>query len=139
MGGGASVNGSTAASGTPGPARDQITLSGLLVHGHHGVFEHERRDGQPFVVDLVVGLDLHAASHSDDLSRTVDYGGLAQRVHDATASDPVDLIESLAQRIADIVLEDMLVQWVRVTVHKPEAPIPVTFHDVAVTIERSRT
>jgi len=114
-------------------------LTGLEVHAHHGVFEHERRDGQPFLIDLVVGVDVNAASRRDDLSRTVDYGGLAQRVHDAAASDPINLIESLAQRIADVVLEDMLVQWVRVTVHKPEAPIPVTFHDVAVTIERSRT
>ncbi len=120
-------------------AEDRITLTGLEVRGRHGVFERERRDGQLFVVDLVVGLDVHAASQGDDLSRTVDYGGLAQRVHDATASDPVDLIESLAQRIADVVLADLLVQWVRVTVHKPEAPIPVTFQDVAVTIERSRT
>lgn len=118
---------------------DRITLTGLRVRAHHGAFEHERREGQRFVVDLVVGVDMHAASHGDDLSRTVDYGGLAQRVHDATASDPVDLIESLAQRIADVVLDDVLVQWVRVTVHKPEAPIPVTFQDVAVTIERSRT
>ena len=118
---------------------DRITLTGLEVHAHHGVFEHERRDGQPFLIDLVVGVDVNAASRRDDLSRTVDYGGLAQRVHDAAASDPINLIESLAQRIADVVLEDMLVQWVRVTVHKPEAPIPVTFHDVAVTIERSRT
>ncbi|MBA2549727.1 MAG: dihydroneopterin aldolase [Nocardioidaceae bacterium] len=117
---------------------DRITLTGLQVRAHHGVFEHERREGQRFVVDLVVGVDVHAASRGDDLSRTVDYGGLAQRVHDATASDPVDLIESLAQRIADGVLDDVLVQWVRVTVHKPEAPIPVTFQDVAVTIERSQ-
>lgn len=118
---------------------DRITLTGLRVRAHHGVLAHERRDGQPFVVDLVVGLDVTAASQRDDLSRTVDYGGLAQRVHDAAASDPVNLIESLAQRIADVVLEDGLVQWVQVTVHKPEAPIPVTFEDVAVTIERSRT
>ncbi len=122
-----------------GSAGDRITLTGLQVRGHHGVFEHERREGQRFVVDLVIGVDVHAASDGDDLSRTVDYGALAQRVHDATASDPVDLIESLAQRIADVVLDDVLVQWVRVTVHKPEAPIPVAFQDVAVTIERSRT
>ena len=118
---------------------DRITLLGLEVHAHHGVLASERRDGQRFVVDLVVGLDLSAAAEGDDLSRTVDYGGLAQRVHDAVASDPLDLIEALAQRIADVVLDARPVYWVEVTVHKPEAPIPVTFTDVAVTIERSRT
>ncbi len=130
---------------------DRITLRGLEVFAHHGVFERERRDGQRFVVDLVVGLDLSAAAGADDVSRTVDYGGLAQRVHDAVASDPVDLLESLAQRIADVVLDTGHdaqhdaepdtgpVDWVEVTVHKPEAPISVTFADVAVTIERSRT
>lgn len=118
---------------------DRITLRGLEVHAHHGVFEHERRDGQRFVVDLVVGTDLTAAAREDDLSNSVDYGGLASRVHDAAASEPLNLIESLAQRIADVVLDAGPVDWVEVTVHKPEAPIPVTFADVAVTIERSRT
>ena len=118
---------------------DRIVLRGLEVHAHHGVFEHERRDGQRFVIDLVLGMDLAAAAGGDDLSRTVDYGGLAQRVHDAVASEPLNLIEALAQRIADVVLDSGPVDWVEVTVHKPEAPIPVTFTDVAVTIERSRT
>jgi dihydroneopterin aldolase len=118
---------------------DRITLRGLEVHAYHGVFPAERRDGQRFVIDLVVGLPLGAAAGGDDLSRTVDYGGLAQRVHDAVASDPLNLIEALAQRIADVVLDEGSVDWVEVTVHKPEAPIPVTFTDVAVTIERSRT
>jgi len=118
---------------------DRITLRGLEVHAHHGVFEHERREGQRFVVDLVVGVDVTAAAAGDDLSRSVDYGGLAQRVHDAVASEPLNLIEALAQRIADVVLDVGTVDWVEVTVHKPEAPIPVAFSDVAVTIERSRT
>jgi dihydroneopterin aldolase len=118
---------------------DRLVLRGLEAWGHHGVFQHERRDGQRFVVDLVVGTDLAAAAGSDDLSRTVDYGLLAQRVHDAVASEPLNLIEGLAQRIADVVLDTGPVDWVEVTVHKPEAPMPVTFTDVAVTIERSRS
>ena len=118
---------------------DRLVLRGLEVQAHHGVFQHERRDGQLFVVDLVVGVDLAAAADSDDLSRTVDYGLLAQRVHDAVASEPLNLIEGLAQRIADVVLDTGPVDWVEVTVHKPEAPMPVTFTDVAVTIERSRS
>jgi 7,8-dihydroneopterin aldolase/epimerase/oxygenase len=125
---------------TPTPDRlDTITISGIEALGHHGVLPHERADGQRFVVDLVLGLDTRPAAWSDDLSRTVDYGSLTQRVHDAVASDPVDLIETLAERVADLVLDVEPVRWVRVTVHKPEAPIPVAFADVAVTIERSRT
>ena len=120
-------------------ALDRITIRGIEAYGHHGVLPEERRDGQRFVVDIDLELDTRAAAQSDDLSRTVDYGSLTVRVHDAVASEPVDLIETLAQRVADLVLDAEPVRWVRVTVHKPEAPIPVTFADVAVTIERSRT
>lgn len=120
-------------------ALDLITVTGLEAWGYHGVLDHERRDGQRFVVDLTLGLDLAPAAQTDDLGRTVDYGTLSAGVHDAIASDPVDLIETLAQRIADLCLREEPVQWVRVTVHKPQAPIPVAFSDVAVTIERSRT
>lgn len=124
---------------TAPPGLDCITITGLEVHGHHGVLEHERALGQPFVVDLALGLDLEPAATSGDLSHTVDYGTLSQGVHDAVASDPVDLIETLAQRIAQVCLGYEAVQWVRVTVHKPHAPIAVAFSDVAVMIERSRT
>lgn len=117
---------------------DCIRITGITAHAHHGVLAHERREGQSFVVDLELVLDLSPAGVSDDLSRTVDYGQLAQRVHDAVASDPVDLIETLAQRIADLCLGEPPVHRVTVTVHKPQAPVPVTVTDVAVTIERSR-
>ncbi|MGH3423547.1 MAG: dihydroneopterin aldolase [Nocardioidaceae bacterium] len=122
-----------------GAGPDRITITGIEAHGHHGVLEHERRFGQPFVVDVVLGLDLGPAASSGDLSRTVDYGTLSRGVHDAVASDPVDLIETLAQRIVEVCFGYEAVQWVRVTVHKPHAPIAVAFTDVAVTIERSRT
>lgn len=117
---------------------DLISLRGLQVYGHHGVLAHERRDGQLFCVDLDLAVDLRAAAEGDDLSRTVDYGALATRVRDAVARDPVGLIETLADRLARLVLADPSVSWVRVTVHKPHAPVPVPVHDVAVTIERSR-
>ena len=117
---------------------DRIAISGIEAFGHHGVLPDERRDGQPFVVDLVLSLDLGPAGNNDDLSRTVDYGQLAQRVHDAVASDPVDLIETLADRIAHLCLAEPPVRRARVTVHKPQAPVPVPVTDVAVTIERSR-
>jgi 7,8-dihydroneopterin aldolase/epimerase/oxygenase len=118
---------------------DRITITGIEAYGYHGVLPHERADGQRFVVDLELGLDTRPAAWSDDLSRTVDYGNLTQRVHDAVTSDPVELIETLAERVADLLLDAEPVRWVRVTVHKPQAPIPVAFADVAVTIERSRT
>ncbi|MGI8614525.1 MAG: dihydroneopterin aldolase [Nocardioidaceae bacterium] len=118
---------------------DRIVLTGLEVHAHHGVLADERRAGQRFVVDLVLGLDTRAAGRHDDLSRTVDYADVARRVCSAVEADPVNLLESLASRVADLVLADALVDWVQVTVHKPEAPLPVQFADVAVTIERSRT
>lgn len=119
-------------------ATDRISLTGLTVRGHHGVFEHERRDGQDFVVDLVLHVDTAAAARSDVLADTVDYGALAVDVADAVRGRPVDLIETLADRIARICLSREGVAEVEVTVHKPQAPITETFRDVAVTIRRSR-
>jgi dihydroneopterin aldolase len=116
---------------------DRIDLRGITARGHHGVLAAERAEGQPFVVDVSLGLDLGPAARDDDLTRTVDYGVLAQQVHDAVAHDPVDLIETVALRVVDLCLAADSVRWASVTVHKPEAPIAVTFHDVAVTIERS--
>ncbi|MCK5891998.1 MAG: dihydroneopterin aldolase [Aeromicrobium sp.] len=117
---------------------DRIELTGLRGFGHHGVFDHERRDGQEFVVDAVLGLDLTAAGRTDDLAETVHYGELADGIHAILVGPPVDLIESLALRMVDLCLTDARVQWASVTVHKPNAPITPTFTDVAVTIERSR-
>ena len=117
---------------------DRIEISGLEAFGHHGVLDEERRDGQRFLVDVVLELDTAPAAATDDLSRTVDYAHVAQRLHDVVAGDPVDLLETLAQRLADVCLESQPVARVRVTVHKPEAPLAVAFSDVAVTIERSR-
>jgi dihydroneopterin aldolase len=116
---------------------DRIDLQGVAAFGHHGLFEHERRDGQMFIADVSVGLDLGPAAREHDLTLSVDYGALARAIHDAITTDPVDLIETLALRMVDLALADSSVQWVSVTVHKPEAPIAVTFSDVAVTIERS--
>ena len=115
---------------------DELALTGLECWGHHGVFEHERREGQRFVIDLVLGIDTVSAAASDDLSQTVDYGSLALAVKAAVENDPVDLIETLAHRIAEVCLLDSRVEWVRVTVHKPDAPIDATFADVALTIIR---
>ncbi|WP_020579449.1 dihydroneopterin aldolase [Actinopolymorpha alba] len=118
---------------------DQITLRGLRVFGHHGVHPEERANGQPFVIDVVLGVDTRPAARTDDLTQTVDYSLLATRVADAVSKDPVDLIETVAQRVADVCLEQPSVADVEVTIHKPEAPVGVQLDDVAVTIHRSRT
>lgn len=115
---------------------DELAILGVECFGHHGVFDFERRQGQVFLIDLVLGLDTSPAAASDDLSDTVDYGSLVAQVKAAVERDPVDLIETLAQRIADVCLLDDRVEWVRVTVHKPDAPIDATFRDVALTITR---
>ncbi len=117
---------------------DRIELRGLTVRGHHGVYEHERRDGQDFVVDITVWVDLAAAAASDDLSDTLDYGVLAQRAADIVAGPPRNLIETVAGAIADDVMADDRVHAVEIVVHKPSAPIPLQFNDVAVVARRSR-
>lgn len=116
---------------------DSITLTGLAVRAHHGVFDFEREQGQTFVVDVTVWLDLAPAARGDELAATVHYGELAEAVHAAVASDPVDLIETVAERVAAVALSFAGVERARVTVHKPDAPIPVPFGDVAVTVERT--
>ena len=113
-------------------------MRGLTVRGHHGVLDFERRDGQDFVIDLVLAMDTSSAARSDDLQDTVDYGTLVDEVRSAVENDPVDLIETLAQRIADVCLSRAQVEIAEVTVHKPHAPIQATFDDVALTIHRSR-
>jgi len=117
---------------------DELAVLGIECYGHHGVFEFERREGQIFVIDLVLGIDTAPAAASDDLRDTVDYGSLVASVKAAVEKDPVDLIEALAQRIAGVCLLDDRVEWARVTVHKPDAPIDATFSDVVLTITRKR-
>ncbi|MFE3292277.1 dihydroneopterin aldolase [Rhodococcus sp. NPDC059234] len=117
---------------------DRIELRGLKVRGNHGVFEHEKRDGQDFFVDVTVWMDLAPAAASDDLEDTLHYGELAQTAADIVAGPSRDLIETVAAEIADTVLTDDRVSAVEVTVHKPSAPILLTFADVAVVARRSR-
>jgi dihydroneopterin aldolase len=115
---------------------DHIDLAGIEVFAHHGVFPEEREQGQLFVIDVRLGVDLADAGSSDDLEDTVDYGVLVQRINDLVAGERWDLIERVAQRVADTVLEDPRVSIVTVTVHKPGAPLPVKVADVSVTITR---
>ena len=118
---------------------DLIALTGLRVFGHHGVFDFERREGQDFVVDVVLELDTAPAAASDDVTDTVHYGELAEALAAVVSGEPVNLLERLVQRLADVCLADRRVAAATVTVHKPQAPIPLQFDDVAVTIRRART
>ncbi|OBF06118.1 dihydroneopterin aldolase [Mycobacterium sp. ACS4054] len=117
---------------------DRIELRGLTIRGRHGVFDHERADGQDFVVDITVWIDLAAAAASDQLADTYDYAALAQLAAEVVAGPPRNLIEAVGGEIADRVMEDERVHAVEVVVHKPQAPIPRHFDDVAVVVRRSR-
>ena len=120
------------------PAADHVSLRGITGYGHHGVYDFERERGQRFVVDVDCSVDLSRAAVTDDLQHTLDYGTLAKAIVADIESDPLNLIEALAARIARTCLHFDPVLGVTVTVHKPEAPIPVTAADIAVTLTRSK-
>jgi dihydroneopterin aldolase len=117
---------------------DHIAVRGLRAHAHHGVYGFERERGQTFSVDAVLEVDTAPAAAGDDLERTVNYADLAKQLHGVLTGEPVDLLETLAQRLADVCLADPLVDAVEITVHKPEADLGVPFDDVTVTIRRER-
>ncbi len=118
---------------------DRIALTGIRATGYHGVYPDERRDGQPFIADVTLELSLSGAARSDDVTDTVHYGELADAVAAVLAGEPVNLLETLAQRVADVALGDPRVDAAEVTIHKPQAPIAVPFDDVSVTIRRERS
>ncbi len=121
-----------------GDGSDRISITGIVGFGHHGVYDSERDHGQRFVADVVCRLDLDAASLSDDVRDTVDYAALASVVRADIEGEPLNLIEALAARIATSCLSDPKIRAVDVTVHKPDAPMPVETADVSVTLTRSR-
>ena len=117
---------------------DLIRITGIRAWGRHGVFEAERRDGQEFVVDIELAVDTSTAAETDDLADTVDYSRIAGEAADVITGDPVDLIETLAARIAALCLSNVGVDQASVTVHKPSAPLSIEVRDVSVTITRSK-
>lgn len=119
-----------------GGAIDTITLTGLTAVGRHGVYPEERRDGQEFIVDVELQLPLE--TESDRLEDTVSYAEIAAAVEEIIVGEPYNLIETVAGRIASRCLEDARVETVKVTVHKPHAPVPQRVTDLSVTIIRSR-
>jgi dihydroneopterin aldolase/2-amino-4-hydroxy-6-hydroxymethyldihydropteridine diphosphokinase len=125
--------------GAQGHRLDRIRLLGVTATGYHGVFAHERREGQTFVADVVAHLDTRRAAATDDLVHTLNYGTLAEQVVTVLAGEPADLVETVAERIAATVLAHPQVQCVDVAVHKPQAPITVPFGDVVVEVRRDRS
>lgn len=118
-------------------AADRIALRGLRVFGYHGVLAAERENGQEFIVDAVLWLDTAPAAATDDLALTANYAALADRLADVVAGPPVQLIETLAQRLADAATAtEPRAREVEITVHKPHAPVGHRFDDVSVTIRR---
>lgn len=118
---------------------DTIRLSSVSAIGYHGVFEHEKRDGQPFITDAVLHLDIAAAAATDDLTKTAHYGEVAETIVAMVTGTPFDLIETLSARTAERILRDFpVVQAVELTIHKPKAPIQVPFGDVSITVFRTR-
>ena len=115
---------------------DTIRLTGLRARGRHGVYDFERAQGQEFVLDITLDVDTRRAADTDDLADTVNYGDLAERAVAVVTGEPVNLLETLAARLAAVCLSYPGVRAAEVTVHKPQAPISHEFSDVAVTIRR---
>lgn len=123
----------------PGPGVDLIEVRGIRARGHHGVLASERSTGQTFIADVTVAVDTTRAAGSDDLADTVDYSRIAQAAYAELSGDPVDLIETLAERIAARCLSFAGVEAVEIALHKPEAPVGVPVSDVILRIVRRRT
>ena len=114
---------------------DRIFVKGLALHAYHGVMPHEAKVGQTFIIDLNLEIDLSAAARSDKVS----YDKVVDCVSKAFCAQRLRLIEAAAGRAADAVLAAFpRVRSVRITIHKPHAPIAATFSDVGVTLVRSR-
>jgi dihydroneopterin aldolase len=118
---------------------DQVFVSGLVIHAHHGVMEHESKVGQRFVLDLELSIDLEAAARSDKLVDTVSYSSIVESASRAFTAQSYRLVETAADAVADALLTGFArVASVRVTVRKPHAPIAAIFADVGVTLVRRR-
>ncbi|MCJ7753777.1 MAG: dihydroneopterin aldolase [Thermoanaerobaculales bacterium] len=117
---------------------DTISLIGMRVFAYHGLLADEQASGQEFVIDVTVHANLAKAAKSDDIADTIDYGALAAAIHARATIERWNLIERVAERIADLVMEDPRATGVAVRVHKPAAPIRVPFEDVVVEVRRGR-
>jgi dihydroneopterin aldolase len=122
----------------------KISIKGLRVFAHHGVFDFERQNGQDFYIDATVWVGSPKATLTDNLGDTVHYGDLAKVIVENVKNNPVDLLETLAQRLLDLIMNygggslSGMITKAKVTVHKPNAPIPYDFEDVSVTVKAKR-
>ena len=118
---------------------DRIFIKGLALHAYHGVMPHEAKVGQTFALDLDLEINLSVAARSDKVVDTVSYDKVVACASEAFCAERCRLIETAAGRVADALLSAFsMVRSVRVTIHKPHAPIAATFSDVGVTLVRSR-
>ena len=118
---------------------DTVFVNGLVLHAYHGVMPHEAKVGQSFIIDLVMDLDLAAAAKSDKLADTVSYDAVVNTVNRTFTGKRYRLVEAAAGAVADAVLQNFpRVEAIRITVHKPHAPVAAVFTDVGVTLMRSR-
>lgn len=118
---------------------DRIEITGLFGFGYHGLFDDERENGQGFLVDVILNMDLSKVSHSDSIDDTVNYSTLCDLVLEEIVGPPVSLIERLAGQIAERILREYpKVDSVRITVHKPDAPVAAKVKDLSVSLVRSR-
>lgn len=116
-----------------------MRIEGIEALGYHGLYEAERENGQPFIVDVELKVDLEKAGKSDDLNESLDYNDVAVLIHNEIIGPPVKLIETLGENIAAKIMKAYpMVEKVEVTVHKPRAPISVPFGDVSITLKRER-
>jgi dihydroneopterin aldolase len=118
---------------------DTIFITGLALHAYHGVMQHEAKVGQTFQLDLMLDIDLTEASRTDKLAHTVSYDQVVEVARRVFCGRRYRLVEAAAGAVADGMLDHFAqVAAVRVTVHKPHAPIAATFADVGVTLVRAR-
>ena len=117
-------------------AIDKVTLTGIRVFGYHGVFDHEKKNGQEFIVDVDISYKTNKAIDTDNLKYTIDYAEVALLVKDIIEGESRNLIETVAEEIANKIMKKFDIKTVRVTLHKPNAPVDVELRDVSVSVER---
>ena len=119
-------------------AIDKVSITGIEAFGFHGVFEHEKKEGQEFIVDVEFEYDTSKAIQTDFIEDAIDYGAIALLIKSIVEGEPKNLIEKVADEIAQQILNNFKVNSVKVTLHKPQAPLDMEFKDVSVSVERRK-
>ena len=119
-------------------AQDVIKITGIKTFGYHGVFENEKKSGQDFFIDIEYRYETSQAIAKDEIEKAIDYGAVISKVKSIVEAESKNLIETVADEIAQDLLRDLKIEWVKVTLHKPHAPVEISFKDIAVVVERSK-